>query len=251
MRAERNRIISDHVLPSNRLFHYYETSTTDIKNLERLSEASRIGQQDCQDFFICLNENKKYWQDVVKLFEISTVQKTVCQSCGGVQSNGHSEKHSFLSLDCPTQNMSLSDLIKIRINEAENVEGWRHEDGCGVKTTGKHSRVIQNIENVKFLMFIVPRLFHTIDGGMVIKKTKIEVDSEVDVRSSTGGLVKFTPISVIHHKGYITGNDTRGHYLADVLDVDSNQWMRTSDDAQPKPLTKVTDQGYIFLLKRT
>ena len=105
------------------------------------------------------------------------------------------------------------------------MQGWRHEDGCGERTTGKHSRVIQNIENVQFLMFVVPRL-HNAGRRLKIDKTKIEVDSEVEIKSSTESFVKFKAISIIHHKGYITGNDTRGHYLADVLDVETNQWIR-------------------------
>ena len=183
MKVERNRIISEKVVPDNRLFHYYGTSTKDIKKLEKISEDSTYGQQDCKDFFICLNENKKQWQDVVNLFEISTFQKTVCQSCGGTQSDDHSEQHSYLSLDCPNQDMSLKHLINIRINEAEDVEGWRHEDGCRVRTTGKHFKVIQNIEKVKFLLFVVPRLYHTATMAMEINKTKIEVNSEVEVRA--------------------------------------------------------------------
>ena len=225
MKTERQRIISDNVRPINRLFHYYETTTTDVKRLEKLSEASRIGQQDCLDFFVCLNENKKQWQDIVSLFEISTFQKTVCQSCGGVQRGESSEKHSFISLDCPAQNISLKHLVNLQINEGKMIEDWRHEDGCGERTTGKHSRVIQNIENVQFLMFVVPRL-HNAGRRLKIDKTKIEVDSEVEIKSSTESFVKFKAISIIHHKGYITGNDTRGHYLADVLDVETNQWIR-------------------------
>mgnify|MGYP006226804095 CR=1 FL=1 len=38
--------------------------------------------------------------------------------------------------------------------------------------------------------------------------------------------------------------------MADVLDVTSNRWFRTSDDEMPRPITKVADNGYIFLLKR-
>ena len=223
MKTERQRIISDNVAPSNRLFHYFETTTTDVKRLEKLSEASRIGQQDCLDFFVCLNENNSHWQDIASLFEISTFQMTICQSCGGVQRDEDSEKHSFLSLDCPDQNISLNHLVNMRINKGEMMED---QDGCGVRTTGKHLRVVQNIESVQFLMFVVPRLQHNASRRLKIDKTKIEVDSEVEVKSSTGSFVKFKAISIIHHKGYVTGNDTRGHYLADVLDVETNQWIR-------------------------
>ena len=39
--------------------------------------------------------------------------------------------------------------------------------------------------------------------------------------------------------------------MADVLDVKSNRWLRTSDDEMPRAITRVTDNGYIFLLKRS
>ena len=62
--------------------------------------------------------------------------------------------------------------------------------------------------------------------------------------------VKFKPIAVIHHDGYVHGNDTRGHYMADILDHSSNQWLRTSDDAKPRSINSVSNQGYIFLYKK-
>ena len=87
-------------------------------------------------------------------------------------------------------------------------------------------------------------------GVLTINNKKIEVEPEVTIRGHDDKLVKFKPISVIHHIGHVIGNDTRGHYMADVLDVKSNRWFRTSDDEMPRPITGVTDNGYIFLLKR-
>ena len=194
--------------------------------------------------FICLEENKNQWQDVVNLFEISTVTKTVCQSCGGV-SKGIPVNQYYLHLECPIQNLSLNTLI----NETETRD-WRHEDGCGAITKGKYCEEIQNIENIKFLIIIVRRLCPAPGRRMRIMNTKINVDQEIDIKSSSGRFVKFKPISIIHHKGYISGNDTRGHYMNDILDIETNQWIRTSDNEKPRHISRITDQGYIYLLKR-
>ena len=87
-------------------------------------------------------------------------------------------------------------------------------------------------------------------GVLTINSRKIEVESDVTIRGHDDKMVKFKPICVIHHIGHVTGNDTRGHYMADVLDATSNRWLRTSDDEMPRPIARVTDNGYIFLLKR-
>ena len=244
IKTERKRIIEKNVTPDARLFHFNGTTFTDMKKLEKLSEASQIGQQDCQDFFICLKENKNQWQDVVNLFEISTATKTVCQSCGGV-SKGIPVNQYYLQLECPIQNMSLNTLI----NETDTRD-WRHEDGCGAITKGRYYEEIQNIETIKFLIIIVRRLCPAPGRRMRIMNTKIDVDQEIDIKSSSGRYVKFKPISIIHHKGYISGNDTRGHYMNDVLDVETNQWIRTSDNEKPQHISRITDQGYIYLLTR-
>ena len=75
-------------------------------------------------------------------------------------------------------------------------------------------------------------------------------DVELQDRKGKSGL--FTPIGVIHHKGEVIGNDTCGHYEADVLKKSSNQWFRTSDDMPPKKILRndITEQGYIFLYKK-
>merc|ERR1712102_119188 len=54
---ERDRILLKGVRPENRLFHYANTNSTNESRLRSLSEASRIGQQDCKDFFLCIEQN--------------------------------------------------------------------------------------------------------------------------------------------------------------------------------------------------
>jgi len=51
----------------------------------------------------------------------------------------------------------------------------------------------------------------------------------------------------------VTGNDTQGHYRADVKNQFSNTWYRTSDNDRPQKLStqSVTKTGYIFLYKQS
>ena len=109
---------------------------------------------------------------------------------------------------------------------------------------------IQNINEALLITVIVNRLSYDLQGVLTVNNRKIEVEPEVTIRGHDDKLVKLKPISVIHHIGHVIGNDTRGHYMADVLDVKSNRWFRTSDDEMPRPITRVTDNGYIFLLMR-
>ena len=53
------------------------------------------------------------------------------------------------------------------------------------------------------------------------------------------------------HIGDVQGNETSGHYKADVRNLDGN-WYRTSDDMMPQKIIEndVSDQGYIFLYKK-
>ena len=84
----------------------------------------------------------------------------------------------------------------------------------------------------------------------MINDKKITTNATVSVKTANDEVLNFKPVAVIHHMGQIIGDDTRGHYMADILDVRTNQWIRTSDDSDPQLLPEPTDQGYIFLLKR-
>ena len=247
---ERERISSENVLPQNRLFYFAGTNTKSSRQLKLLSETSRIGQQDCKDFFICLQENKNNWMDVFDLFSFSTLESTRCTQCNLVQGNSIPVGRSFLQVDSPTENMKISDYLATHLNRTTTVTDWRHEDGCGRKVDGIHTFRIQNIDRVQFLTIIVNRISYNLQGALTINSKRIEVESDVTIRGHDDKMVKFKPICVIHHIGHVTGKDTRGHYMADVLDVKSNGWFRTSDDEMPRPIKKVTDNGYIFLLKR-
>ena len=249
IQRERQRIVEESVVPQNRLFHFAGTHTTDMISLQSISESSRIGQQDCKDFFLSLWENRHYWPDVCSLFNISLLKFTTCLSCGQDSiPNSHSEP--FLFLDCPQEDMNMNEFVNLQLNEPTLVD-WKDEDGCGKKTTGNRFQRLRNLDNQEFIILIVQRLNQDQGGPLTINNTGLQVTPTIDLKKTENNFVQFEPIAVIHHDGYVFGNDTRGHYMADILDKSTNQWMRTSDDAEPEVIESVSRQGYIFLYRRS
>ena len=40
------------------------------------------------------------------------------------------------------------------------------------------------------------------------------------------------------------------HYQADVVDVESGQWIQTSDNDAPLRINEASDQGYVYMYKK-
>ena len=251
IQRERERIIKEKVLPHNRLFHFSNTTSLNANVLQSLSEASAIGQQDCKDFFLALMGSKPYWPDICSLFEFSLMKFTTCLQCGKDQrsDSAQQEFQLYLDLDCPQQEMSMNEFINQEMNEPLKVDDWRHEDGCG-KRGGNTFQRIRKLDSLQYLLVIVKRLSQFPGQPLKINNTKLEVTPHIEIKKSETSFTKFKPIAVIHHDGYVSGNDTRGHYMTDVFDIKSGQWLRTSDDSEPSLINNVSDQGYIFLYKR-
>ena len=157
----------------------------------------------------------------------------------------------FFLFDCPDENTSMATLLDREFNKSETVYDWKDEDGCKKKTVGEKSTRIKDLEETNFLVIILKRLTK-VDGNLKIIRQKIPLGADVILQDIKGKSSVFKPIAVIHHRGEVIGNTTRGHYMADVLHMSSNTWFRTSDDEAPKkiPQCGVTNQGYIFLYKK-
>ena len=248
---ERQRIIERNVSPQFRLFQFAHTTTTDPDELDL--QLNQRGQQDCKDFFICMEENKEHWQDIYNLFKFSYFNYTVCTNCHQTsRPDTSTQEHIIFQINCPANPLKLSSLIEESINEPNIVTQWRHEEGCEQVTTGLNYRRINTFTNLKFLLVIVERLTQLNNGRLQIVDTQIEVDGEFTVSDSQGKEAIFKPIAVIHHTGRVnkTSTNTSGHYRADILDADTDQWYETSDEDLPVPVQKPSDQGYILFLKK-
>ena len=248
--TEIERIVGEQIVPNNRLFHYVGSSTTNFRQLNELTEGSRIGQQDCKDFFICIQQNNFYWPDVYELMEFHVLEISQCCACGFKSRANNPTSHSCLIFEPPTEDCSLKDVMNMNINNPKIRENWRDEDGCGDKSNClKFTRLDPRTE-IEFLTLIVSRLHNDETGNLAINDKKVTANVMVSVKTADDEVLTFKPVAVIHHIGHIIGNDTRGHYMADIMDARTNQWIRTSDDSDPQLLSEPTDQGYIFLLKR-
>ena len=248
IQTERRRAEKSNVLPENRLF---SIGNQNVPNL--LGE--RIGQQDAKEFFMCLDENQSVWPDLFEFLKIGTISETECTSCGNVSRQENCYNIScFIRLDCPGEDTTLKSYIEEKMNGFELRENWRDESGCNSVTTGKNKTKITDMSGTNYVVVIVKRLIE-IDNQLLIMDTKIKTEMHelIKIEDSQGNIGQFQLLSIIHHVGNVVGIDTtRGHYYADVKNVDDGIWYRTSDSNEPIDLTNkgLTDNGYIFLFKK-
>jgi hypothetical protein len=234
----------------------YDRPMFDLSNLTvpRGSKTiARIGQQDCRDFFNCLSQYRESWEDVFQLFRISTVTSTTCPLCKNVSMQDvRGNDTTFIVLDCPDKSISMKSYVEQKLNGTELRE-WRDEKGCGKVTQGIVKTRLTNVKESKFIIILIARLM-SVGTQLHIADTKvINSHEEVTIQDMNGESANFSPIAIIHHSGVVTGNDTRGHYRADVKNQFSNTWYRTSDNDPSQKLSsqEVTKTGYIFLYKQS
>ena len=247
---EKRRILEQKVSPIFRLFHFAETTSTNEAEL-CLEVAEKQGQQDCRDFFSCLLYNRVAWPDVVRPFQFSVEEFTVCSSCGFKSSSGTVENVSFLPLECPGHSTPLHELMSQKLNGHSFVQDWKCKDVCKRVTGGNHFNKVIDVSTTLFLTVIVNRLINLGNGSLQILDTKCRVTEDVNITDSHGQSAVFSPIAVIHHTGNVTqGNDTSGHYKADVKSPVTDEWFETSDDQTPLRVPSPNDQCYITIYKK-
>ena len=246
---ERRRIIEKNVLPIYRLFHFEGTTSSNEADL-CLELLERHGQQDCKDFFSCLILNKQAWPDVFSLFQFSVEEFTICSSCGFSSRSGHIEDVTLLRLDCPVYATPLHEIIE-KLNGQTVQQDWKCESVCKKVTGGRHFTKVVDVSTMTFLTTIVNRLIRLGNGSLEILDTKCRVTDDVIITDSFDQSAVFSPIAVIHHTGIVTqGNDTRGHYRADVRDPATGEWFQTSDDQLPFQVPSPSEQCYITIYKK-
>ena len=162
-------------------------------------------------------------------------------------------ENAFITLDCPDTSITMKNHIEENLNGGVLRDEWRDETGCGKVTQGIVRTRLSNVTEAKFLIIHLQRLVK-IGTQLHIVDTKVnDSHEEVTIQDVNGETATFEPIAIIHHSGIVTGNDTRGHYRADVKNQLSNTWYRTSDNDRPQKLSSqsVTKTGYIFLYKQS
>ena len=246
---EKRRILKTNVPAIFRLFHFEGTTSSNEADL-CLEILERQGQQDCRDFFSCILSNKKAWPDVCKLFEFSIEEFTVCLSCGFSSRSGKVQDVPFLPIDCPSHSTPLHEMIE-KLNGQSIRKDWKCESICKRVTGGKHFTKVIDVSSTTFFTTIVNRLIRHENGSLQILNTKCSVTDNVKITDSFGQSAVFSPIAVIHHTGIVTqGNDTCGHYRADVRTISTDEWFQTSDDQVPFQVPSPSDQCYITIYKK-
>ena len=68
-----------------------------------------------------------------------------------------------------------------------------------------------------------------------------------------GNSKSFTPLAIVIIEGTLEDNQFKyGHYLAEVKNMETGYWFRTSDASKPKCLAgkELSDLGYLYLFKK-
>ena len=252
--TEAKRIKNEN--PTSRGVFYQEGPRTFAENVMSFGKR-RFAQQDCQDFFVCFSQNYEKWLDVFLLFKTLLYKVISCTACN--TSKDLSQISPFIYLDCPKEDTSMNAYIHEYFNAPELVT-LTHE-ACGNTSEVQKALRIGDMRNQKFLIFLVKRLeeaetHETRNTKHVIHNTKLEVTPTIDIidMDVDGYCVQFKPVGVITHIGNITKNNkTQGHYIADVLNVDTNTWVRTSDSNPPENIefSEISKTGYIYLYENT
>ena len=252
-RREKERILQYSVHGEDRLFHFSETTSFDSRDLEFEAKGREFRQQDAKDFFISLEENIGDFFDVYSFFKYQPITYTECRECGSQSFPADAISFKLaIFLDIPRGGLSMSDHVANHLNMPSIVQdGWICSNDASHDKLGCNSYVkIKDINEVQFLVFVMERLKRRRDNKRYIDYTEVEVGGHVQVVDSNGVSGTLVLIAVIHHWGVVIDNETSGHYMADVLDPQTQQWFSTSDDQTPKQVNQPSKRGYIYIYKK-
>ena len=253
--AESRRIDQD---PSVKSVFHSINSTIFARNAKSSrSDTERFAQQDCRDFFVCLKQNMEEWLDLYLIFKANIYSSILCTACNQI-SEKTPEDELVNCIDCPDQNMKMDTLTHNFFNSPE-ILSYNHDQkdgGCGNAHEGHKSRRIDNIKEQEFIIFCVTRLKQELGKKQTINKTELEVTATIEIidRDNEDECVQFKPIAVITHLGNVDeGNETQGHFIADIFNIKTQKWVRTSDSDQPRNIefSQISKTGYIYLYQNT
>ena len=251
-RKEKERILEDRVNQGGRLFHFKDTRSLNSVDLEFESRACENTQQDSKDFFQCLEARSHEWFDVYSLFKYQLHTYTECRECGFPSIQENAFARVLLNLDIPPIGLSMADHVTNHLSRPTLAEGWKCENDASHDTMGgdNHNK-IKDINEVQFLVFVTERLKTTNGIDQYIDYREVEAGGNVQVVDSNGVSGTLGLIAVIYHVGgRVVNNVSSGHYMADILDPQTQEWFSTSDDQIPRLVNKPSRTGYIYIYKK-
>ena len=226
----------------------------DLSKSSSTLSSQKVGYQDCVDLFYCLERNKEKWPDVYNLFSTSTITETECYHCGNISRQDFPQSDLVFRLSCPRFDMTMQDCISMHFQNFKTHKDWKDEDGC--KKYGGKSRVkLYDLNQTEYLVIILNRLEHLPNGDADFISSKISVkkDSKINLMDINGNSRYFTPLGIVIIEGALEDNQFKyGHYLAEVKNIETGYWFRTSDASKPKCLAgkELSDLGYMYLFKK-
>ena len=151
-------------------------------------------------------------------------------------------------MPCPESGTTMKNHLTQKLEEPEIIQEWHDEDGCGLRDgCFLYSKVV-SMDETEFLIVVLSRLVNYGQGPMILRNS-VQLGGQIQITDLQNRSANFKPLAVIFHIGDVQGQQTYGHFMADVQNL-NGKWYRTSDEMMPEEIDEVTDQGYIFLYKK-
>ena len=205
-----------------------------------------VGQQDPFDFFVALQDFSNIEQEsIVTPLTIFTKGVVECTNNSTHKSISYStEPHPYVSLDIPTDNCAIQNIIEQHFSEGSYIADWRCSS-CGnlggTKKTYIQEGLTPNFILVKFKRYGISR-----DGRGFKIKTPINPPLGFTIQTQDSSSFPYRLCGVLTHIGNQLNS---GHYITEVMR--SNIWWKCNDDKiSQTSFDTLSKQAYAFLFEK-
>ena len=205
-----------------------------------------VGQQDPFDFFVALQDFSNIEQEsIVTPLTIFTKGVVECTNNSMHKSISYStEPHPYVSLDIPTDNCAIQNIIEQHFSEGSYIADWRCSS-CGnlggTKRTYIQEGLTPNFILVKFKRYGISR-----DGRGFKIETPINPPLGFTIKTQDSSSYSYRLCGVLTHIGNQLNS---GHYIAEVMQ--SNRWWKCNDDKiSQTSFNTLSNQAYAFLFEK-
>ena len=118
------------------------------------------------------------WIDVYKMFEFTTVNVTICMTCGH---RSESEQNQiYLEIDVPPEGSNLNEHVEQALNDGTRVE-YKCEDGCNTRFQADKRTLLKSNRDVQFLIVMLRRAILSEFGPEVVNNN-VNSDGVINIR---------------------------------------------------------------------
>ena len=149
-----------------------------LENVDEMYLNFNNRQQCVRDFFICLNENMEDWLDVHQTFSFTTINLSICISCG--HKSESEQNQIYLEMDISPDGANLSQYVEETFNEGLMVD-YNCEDGCQTKYQAEKRTVLKSVRETQFIIILLRRSIMA-EQGIEIVYNNVYAEGNIQIR---------------------------------------------------------------------